>query len=95
MAKHRSRWKRSQALSKKSFTVQLQLAVPGVPTDAGEAFHELYIETGRHVLPAMMESDGETLCRTKGRHLGERRCLVHLPNQYRYLARVWQSRESA
>ena len=73
MAKHRSRSKRNQPPREKSLTVELPLPVLGVLTDTRQAFHELCIETGQHVLMAMMEADREALCGAKDKHLGERR----------------------
>ena len=73
MAKHRSRSNRNQPLSEKSLTIQLPLPVLGVLTDTRQAFHELCIETGQHVLMAMMEADREALCGAKDKHVGERR----------------------
>ena len=68
MAKHRSRMDDRQAPGREAITVQVPLPVLGVYLDAGEAFHELCVETGRKTLTAMMEVDREALGGPKGKH---------------------------
>jgi transposase-like protein len=72
---HTKKSHRQAPVITKRATVQIPLPMLAVLEDAESAFFGLCVETGRHVLAAMMEQDRIALCGPAGQHDAQRRAI--------------------